>query len=111
SIRFDPAVLTFQGIQSGSLFGDPSAGFGAYATNVVPGLIKALITSAHGTGPLAYGTLGSVALLTFTVSSAATSGRSVLNLEATDGVTATAAEDNDFNSLTLSPAPTTVADA
>jgi hypothetical protein len=105
-IRYDPAVLTFQGIQAGSLFANPSAGFGGYATNVSPGLIKALITSAHGTGPLAHGTLGSVALLTFKVSGTATPGRSVLNLEATDGVTATEVVDNAFNRLTLSPAPT-----
>src|SRR5205823_969424 len=66
--------------------------------------------SARGTGPLAPGALGSVALLTFTVSGAARPGRSVLNLEATDGVTATAVADNTFNTLTLSPAPTNGAD-
>jgi hypothetical protein len=108
-IRYDPAVLTFQGIRAGSLLAASSAGFGTYATNVSPGLIKALVTSAHGTGPLAPGALGSLGLLTFTVSRAVPSGRSVLNLEATDGVTTTAVVDNNFNTLRLSPAPTNAA--
>jgi hypothetical protein len=108
-IRYDANVLTFQGIQAGSLFADVAGGFGAYITSVSPGLIKALITSARGTGPLAYGTVGSVAYLTFTVSGTALPGRSVLNLEANDGATTTAVVDNNFETLTLSPAPTNAA--
>jgi hypothetical protein len=103
-IEYDPSHLTVTGSELGELLSGTDVS--GSLTHPARGQLIYTASALHGTGLLAWGTVGDLFTVTFTIAKAAPAGTSVLNLRSGLGSTATAVFDAQLNSLVLSPAPT-----
>jgi subtilisin-like proprotein convertase family protein len=103
-IEYDSSHLTVTGSQRGGLLSGTDVS--GSLTHPAPGRLIYSASALHGTGLLAWGTMGDLFTVTFAIAEGAPAGASVLNLRGGLGSTATAVFDAQLNNLVLSPAPT-----